>query len=59
MRAALAAVGGGHATLIRATPEERAGLAVFQPAEPGLAALTTRVRAAFDPLMILNPGRMG
>jgi glycolate oxidase FAD binding subunit len=46
-------------TLIRATPTERASLAVFQPAEPALAALNARVRAAFDPLGILNPGRMG
>ncbi|TCT06731.1 glycolate oxidase subunit GlcE [Aquabacter spiritensis] len=48
---------GGHATLIRGTPAERAG-AVFQPLEGALDALTRRVKAGFDPLAILNPGRM-
>jgi glycolate oxidase FAD binding subunit len=55
-RAALAH--GGHATLIRAPAETRAAVAVFEPEPPALAALTTRVKASFDPLNILNPGRM-
>ena len=49
---------GGHATLIRADAAARAGIDVFQPLEPGLMALTTNVKRAFDPVGILNPGRM-
>ena len=49
---------GGHATLIRAEPEVRAGVQVFQPLEAGVEKLSRRVKAAFDPAGILNPGRM-
>lgn len=49
---------GGHATLIRAEPEVRAAVEVFQPLEPGLEKLSRRLKAAFDPAGILNPGRM-
>jgi glycolate oxidase FAD binding subunit len=49
---------GGHATLMRAAPDVRAATAVFQPQAPALAALSTRVKAAFDPEGTLNPGRM-
>ncbi len=49
---------GGHATLIRAPEEMRAALAVFEPQPRALAELSARVKAAFDPLGILNPGRM-
>jgi glycolate oxidase FAD binding subunit len=31
---------------------------VFQPQPPPVAAATARLRAAFDPRGILNPGRM-
>jgi len=31
----------------------------FQPEAPALAALSARVKDAFDPERILNPGRMG
>jgi glycolate oxidase FAD binding subunit len=31
---------------------------VFQPEPPALAAVTARVKHAFDPLGILNPSRM-
>ncbi|GGF80730.1 2-hydroxy-acid oxidase [Azorhizobium oxalatiphilum] len=57
VRAALAPHG-GHATLVRATSAERAAVPVFQPMEPTLAALTQRVKASFDPMGVLNPGRM-
>jgi glycolate oxidase FAD binding subunit len=43
---------GGHATLYRGE-----GLA-FEPLEGPLADLTARVKAAFDPAGVLNPGRM-
>ena len=49
---------GGHATLIRAPEEVRAGVPVFQPQDGALAALTRRVKEGFDPKGILNPGRM-
>ena len=57
VRAAAAAVG-GHATLVRADAPTRAARAVFQPQAAGLAALTTRIKRAFDPAGVLNPGRM-
>lgn len=49
---------GGHATLIRAAVEVRARVPVFQPEPAPLAALTMRLKEAFDPRRILNPGRM-
>jgi glycolate oxidase FAD binding subunit len=49
---------GGHATLIRAPAEVRARVPVFEPEPAALAALSARVKASFDPLNILNPGRM-
>jgi glycolate oxidase FAD binding subunit len=49
---------GGHATLIRAERATRASVDVFQQLDPPLAALTTRLKSAFDPAGILNPGRM-
>ncbi len=48
----------GHATLIRAAESVRAAIPVFQPQAAGIAALTKRVKESFDPLRILNPGRM-
>jgi glycolate oxidase FAD binding subunit len=48
----------GHATLIRAPATLRASIEVFQPQPPALAALTRRMKEAFDPAGILNPGRM-
>lgn len=50
--------GGGHATLVRAMPQQRAEIPVFQPQPPALAALSARLKAEFDPKNILNPGRM-
>ena len=49
---------GGQATLIRAPAAIRAAIDVFAPQEPGLAALTRRVKQGFDPNGVLNPGRM-
>jgi glycolate oxidase FAD binding subunit len=49
---------GGHATLIRAEAQARAVIDVFQPLDPPLMALTQSLKRAFDPVGILNPGRM-
>jgi glycolate oxidase FAD binding subunit len=57
IRQALAKVG-GHATLVRAPAALRAAIDAFEPQEPGLAALTKRVKESFDPKGVLNPGRM-
>ena len=51
----LASDAGGHATLYRgAAPGEE----VFAPLLPGLLALHQRLKAAFDPAGVFNPGRM-
>ena len=50
---------GGHATLVRADDAVRAAVPVFQPEPAPLAALSRRVKASFDPLDILNRGRLG
>jgi glycolate oxidase FAD binding subunit len=49
---------GGHATLIRAPAAIRAAVAVFEPQDEGVAALTRRVKDSFDPKRVLNAGRM-
>jgi glycolate oxidase FAD binding subunit len=51
-------IGGGHATLVRASPQWRAATPVFEPQPPALAALSARLKNEFDPKGILNPGRM-
>lgn len=58
IRAAVAAAGGGHATLVRADPSVRATVSVFQPQPAPLAALSRRLKGQFDPRGVLNPGRM-
>jgi glycolate oxidase FAD binding subunit len=55
IRGAVAAAGGGHATLFRAPETIRAAVPVFEPP----TALARRVKEAFDPRGVLNPGRMG
>ena len=49
---------GGHATLLRAPDPVRAAVPVFEPQPAATAALTSRIKASFDPRRILNPGRM-
>jgi glycolate oxidase FAD binding subunit len=44
--------------LIRAEPQARAVIDVFQPLDAPLMALTAALKQAFDPVGILNPGRM-
>jgi glycolate oxidase FAD binding subunit len=59
LREAIAAAGGGHATLLRAPEALPADVPIFEPLPPGIAALSRRVKESFDPKGILNPGRMG
>ncbi|MFO1037206.1 MAG: FAD-binding protein [Geminicoccaceae bacterium] len=49
---------GGHATLVRGSPELRSRIEVFQPQPEPLRKLSARVKASFDPKNLLNPGRM-
>ncbi|HET6390502.1 FAD-binding protein [Hyphomicrobium sp.] len=52
------AVSGGHATLIRAEPEIRSSVDVFEPLKPEIERLTRGIKQAFDPNGLLNRGRM-
>ncbi len=56
--AAAARAAGGHWMLVRAPASVRTTLDVVPPEPPALAAITRRVKAAFDPKGILNPGRI-
>ena len=60
MRAAAAAAG-GHATLFRADAANapHARNAVFHPLTPAVAGIQRRLKQAFDPAGIFNPGRLG
>ncbi|MCR9138052.1 MAG: glycolate oxidase subunit GlcE [Alphaproteobacteria bacterium] len=58
IRQTIAALGGGHATLVRADRPTRDAVDIFQPQEAALAALSQRLKTQFDPEKILNPGRM-
>ncbi len=53
-----AARAGGHATLYRAPESLRCREGAFAPLSPALLALHRRVKKAFDPKGILNPGRL-
>ncbi|MCP4315688.1 MAG: glycolate oxidase subunit GlcE [Hyphomicrobiales bacterium] len=58
VRGAINALGGGHATLVRANGALRNQIPVFEPEEATLAALSRRLKEQFDPEFILNPGRL-
>jgi glycolate oxidase FAD binding subunit len=49
---------GGHTMLVRAAEDVRCNVDVFHPQAAGVAALSERVRASFDPKSILNRGRL-
>ncbi|WP_426194420.1 glycolate oxidase subunit GlcE [Massilia sp. DWR3-1-1] len=48
---------GGHATLFRKGPGS-SGVPVFEPLAPAIARIHARLKQAFDPANIFNPGRM-
>lgn len=52
------AITGGHAILIRASEAVRRQVEVFQPQTPALERLSRGLKQAFDPMGLLNPGRM-
>jgi glycolate oxidase FAD binding subunit len=54
IRSAVTAVG-GHATLFRGGDKS---VGVFQPLAPAIAKIHQRLKAAFDPSNVFNPGRM-
>lgn len=58
IRAAAAAVQ-GHATLFRAGADGAPGVRRFDAESAALQAITKRLREAFDPQGLFNPGRMG
>lgn len=49
---------GGHATLMRAEVSVRSVVEVFQPLEAGVRRLSDGIKRMFDPMNILNPGRL-
>jgi glycolate oxidase FAD binding subunit len=49
---------GGHAVLYRAPESERCLEGAFAPLSPALLALHRRLKKAFDPRAIFNPGRL-
>jgi glycolate oxidase FAD binding subunit len=49
LRRYVKAIGGGHATLLRARPEVMAATETFEPQADAVAALSARVKASFDP----------
>lgn len=57
VRAAVTALGGGHATLVRAAESVRAQTPVFQPEPAPVASLSERIRASIDPDGVFNSGR--
>lgn len=58
LRRYIRALGGGHATLVRADGEARTRTPAFEPQAAAVAQLSERVRASFDPARIFNPGRL-
>jgi glycolate oxidase FAD binding subunit len=55
---AAAAAANGHATLFRASADGAPGVPRFDRQSVALEAITGRLRSAFDPAGIFNPGRM-
>lgn len=54
-----AAAAGGEAMLVRAPAAMRAAVAAFHPRAEGVAALSRRLEAGFDPAGVFRTGRFG
>jgi glycolate oxidase FAD binding subunit len=59
IRSKIVDLGGGHATLVRASAEQRQSEAIFQPENAAVAAISKRIREQFDPSGKFYSGRMG
>jgi glycolate oxidase FAD binding subunit len=58
VRRFIKALGGGHATLVRAPEAMRGETAAFQPQPEAVELLSARLKAKFDPAGIFNPGKL-
>ena len=58
IRTELARQGGGHATLVRSDEQVRLLVPVFQPEPEPVRSLSQRIKHAFDPSGVFNPGRI-
>jgi glycolate oxidase FAD binding subunit len=58
LRRYIRALGGGHATLLRAPAPMRAQISAFEPQPDAVAALSARIKQQLDPAGIFSPGRM-
>lgn len=57
LRGAIRALGGGHATLMRASDAVRATVPAFEPRPTAEAILSARIREKLDPAGIFNLAR--
>lgn len=58
LRRYIQALGGGHATLLRASAAARAQTPAFEPQPEAITLLSRRMKEKFDPEGIFNPGKM-
>lgn len=58
LRRYIKALGGGHATLMRAPDQLRATTPSFEPEADAVAALSARIKKKLDPAGIFGPGKM-
>ncbi|MGV1771448.1 FAD-binding protein [Agrobacterium vitis] len=54
IRQGIMALGGGHASLLRADEATRRASSSFDPSQPAVAALMQQVRRSLDPKMVFN-----
>ena len=59
VRSVINKLGGGHATLVRTSDEQRQATQVFQPENSAVTAISKRIREQFDPMGKFYTGRMG